>query len=97
MGEQLRVAPYLGVYYYGFNLSKPPFKDNPELRQALSMAIDREMLVGKASRAAAKRRRSAGCRAGVDNYDPPQLSYAALTQARAQSDCATPVQGGGLW
>lgn len=46
-GRELHVAPYLGSYYYGFNLSKPPFKDNPKLRQALTMAIDREVIVGK--------------------------------------------------
>jgi len=43
--EELHVAPYLAVYYYGFNLTRPPFKDHPKLRQALSMAIDREVLV----------------------------------------------------
>ena len=46
-GDQVRVAPYLGVYYYGYNLTKEPFASNPELRQALSMAIDRETLVEK--------------------------------------------------
>lgn len=46
-GKELHVAPYLGSYYYGFNLSKPPFKGNPKLRQALTMALDREVIVGK--------------------------------------------------
>jgi oligopeptide transport system substrate-binding protein len=46
-GDQLHVAPYLGVYYYGYNLTKPPFKDNAALRQALSMAVDREQLALK--------------------------------------------------
>ena len=33
--DELRVSPSLAVYYYGFNLTRPPFKDNPKLRQAL--------------------------------------------------------------
>ena len=41
---QLHVAPTLGVYYYGLALDLPPFKDALKLRQALAMAVDREVL-----------------------------------------------------
>jgi oligopeptide transport system substrate-binding protein len=44
---ELRIAPLLQVYYYGLNLTRPPFKDNPKLRKALSMAIDRETITDK--------------------------------------------------
>jgi oligopeptide transport system substrate-binding protein len=44
LGAQLRVGPQLNTYYYGFNLRRPPFKDAPGLRRALSMAVDREKL-----------------------------------------------------
>lgn len=44
-GAEVHRAAQLGVYYYGFNLTRPPFKDAPGLRQALSMTIDRDRLV----------------------------------------------------
>lgn len=43
-GDQLRISPYLGSFWLGFNLTKPPFKDNVKLREALSLAIDRDIL-----------------------------------------------------
>ena len=44
MPDRLVIAPYLGSYYYGLNLSKPPFKDNAPLRRALALAIDRDII-----------------------------------------------------
>lgn len=79
-GAQLHIAPYQNVYYYGFNLTKLPLKGNPELRQALSMAIDRDLLVDKIT----GRGESAAYSwvpPGVDNYAPTVFSYAPLTQA----------------
>ncbi len=47
LGEELVINPWLGIYYYGFNLTKPPFKDSLKLRKALAMAVDRDILTGK--------------------------------------------------
>ncbi len=47
LADDLRISPYLGIYYLGYNLLRAPFKDNKKLRQALSMAIDREILTNK--------------------------------------------------
>lgn len=44
---ELHIAPYLGSYSFGFNTAQPPFKDNIPLRKALTMALDRDILVGK--------------------------------------------------
>jgi len=78
-GDELHVSPQLNVYYYGFNLTKPPFKDNLALRQALSMAIDRELLaekvVGRGEAPA-----YSWVPPGVNNYEPPLSSFAALSK-----------------
>ena len=47
MRSELRVSPYLGIYYYGFNLTRGLFAKNKKLRQALSLAIDRQTLVDR--------------------------------------------------
>jgi ABC-type oligopeptide transport system substrate-binding subunit len=77
--DELHVAPYLGVYYYGFNLAKPPFKDSPGLREALSLAIDRDVLVrsitGRGEEAA-----YSWVPPGVENYEPRRLNYADQSQ-----------------
>ena len=44
LADELHVAPQLSTYYYGFNLQRPPFGNNPGLRRALSLVIDREKL-----------------------------------------------------
>ena len=42
--EALRIDPYLGVYFYRLNNTKPPLNDK-RVRKALALAIDRESLV----------------------------------------------------
>jgi oligopeptide transport system substrate-binding protein len=45
-GDQVRLGPYLGTYYYAFKINKAPW-DNAKLRHAVSMAIDRDYLAEK--------------------------------------------------
>ncbi len=44
LGKELHISPYLTTYYYGLNLTRPPFAGDAKLRQALAMAVDRELL-----------------------------------------------------
>ncbi|MDP1724962.1 MAG: peptide ABC transporter substrate-binding protein [Alphaproteobacteria bacterium] len=44
LSKELSIVPYFSIAYLGYNLTKPPFKDNIKLRQALSLAVDREIL-----------------------------------------------------
>lgn len=45
-GDAVRVAPYLGTYYYALN-HEDEFLSDPDVRRALSMAIDREFLASE--------------------------------------------------
>jgi oligopeptide transport system substrate-binding protein len=44
LGDQVVNAPWLGTYMLAFNFNMPPFRDNPALRRALIVAIDRAAL-----------------------------------------------------
>ena len=44
LGNELHISPQLNTYFYGFNLRRAPFKDQPGLRRALSLVIDRDKL-----------------------------------------------------
>ncbi|MGI9291147.1 MAG: peptide ABC transporter substrate-binding protein [Gammaproteobacteria bacterium] len=78
MPDEYTQAPYLGIYYYGFNVTKPPFKDNPALRRALSMAIDRSILTEKLT--AAGEVSAYGWVPPVQGYEPQQPDWADWTQ-----------------
>lgn len=42
--ESLRIEPYLGIYYYRCNVTRPPLNDK-RVRKALALALDRESLI----------------------------------------------------
>ncbi|OMP97002.1 ABC transporter substrate-binding protein [Raoultella terrigena] len=46
MGDRLDVSPQLATYYYEFNTTKPPFND-PRVRLALNMALDKDIIAEK--------------------------------------------------
>ncbi len=74
---ELRISPQLSTYYYGFNLSRPPFKDQPGLRRALSLVIDRERLT-TAVTGLGEAPAYGWVPPGVSNYTPQQFDYATL-------------------
>ncbi len=74
LGDQFHVAPYLGVYFFGFNLEQPPFRDQPGLRRALAMAADRSIITEYVS---------AGGEMPAYNFVPPLPGYPAPVPAWA--------------
>ena len=73
--DELRIAPSLAIYYIAFDLSEAPF-DNPELRQALSMAVDRDALVEVIGRG--EQPAHGLVPDGVRDYRPARFDWAAL-------------------
>lgn len=44
---ELVISPWSGSYFFGYNLLREPFIENPELRLALALALDRDLLTEK--------------------------------------------------
>lgn len=74
----MRVASTLTLYYYGFNLNQPKLRDNPKLREALSLAINREDLAEKVLGRGEAPAYSVVA-PGTSNYAPPRLAFASLS------------------
>ncbi len=81
LGAELHLVPYLGAFWYGYNLTRPPFKDSPELRRALSLAVDREVIADKLLQGAALPAYGF-VPPGTWNYTPQQPEWASWTRER---------------
>jgi oligopeptide transport system substrate-binding protein len=79
LGDQLVISPYLGSYYFGYNLTRPPFENAKELRTALAMAIDREILAERVT--GAGEIPAYGWVPPVAGYAGQQPDWASWTQA----------------
>jgi oligopeptide transport system substrate-binding protein len=80
LGNELHIAPQLSTYYYGFNLDRPLFGKNPEVRRALSMVIDRERLANSVLRVG-ELPAYGWVPPGVFNYSPQVFDYATQPMA----------------
>jgi oligopeptide transport system substrate-binding protein len=80
LGAELHISPQLSTYYYGFNLRRAPFKDQPKLRRALSLVIDREKLTRLVLRVG-ELPANGWVPPGMDNYTSQSFDYAELPMA----------------
>jgi oligopeptide transport system substrate-binding protein len=83
MPKELHIAPYAGVYYYAMNTAKPPFNDK-RVRVALSMAINREILVGKIT-TAGELPAYGFVPEGTAGYTPRRVPWRTMSQAEREA------------
>ncbi|MFT7286196.1 MAG: oligopeptide transport system substrate-binding protein [Halieaceae bacterium] len=74
-------APYIGTYFYLVNTERPPL-DDPRVRMALSMAVDRDILVKSVMQGSAYSAYSI-TPPGTLGYQPPKVFDYDLEGARA--------------
>ncbi|MCX6967932.1 MAG: peptide ABC transporter substrate-binding protein [Verrucomicrobia bacterium] len=74
-------APFLGVYFLRFNCTRPPFND-PRVRRAFGLVIEKRLLVDKITRAGEKPADSL-TPPGTGGYEPPHGPARDPDQARA--------------
>lgn len=73
-------APFLGTYFLRFNCTRPPFND-PRVRKAFALVVDKPLIVEKITRAGERPARSL-VPPGTGGYTPPEGPMLQLEQAR---------------
>lgn len=78
--DSLRIEPYMGVYFYRLNVTRPPLNDK-RVRRALALAIDRESIVKNVTRGD-QRPAYAVSYPGTAGYTPDARLKGDLAEAR---------------
>lgn len=81
---ELHIDPYFGLYFYGFNLTQPPF-DNPDLRKALTLAVDRDTLLNKV-RGLGETAAYGWVPPGTPGYEAARPAWADWTQVQRNAE-----------
>jgi len=84
LSKELYIAPSLCTYYYGFNTTKAPM-DNPKVRLAFSLAIDRQKLIDTVTKGEQNPAKSFACPGIFGNVaEDPSFVGVAFDPARAK-------------
>lgn len=77
MKDEFTNEAYLGTYYYVINLRRDPLGKHPDVREALSMAIDRQVIVDKITQANQLPAYS-WVPPGIIGYTPAKIAWADM-------------------
>jgi oligopeptide transport system substrate-binding protein len=83
--DELRVHPYLGSFWLGLNLNHPELGRSPELRRALALAINRDILVNTVLGAGELPAWSI-VPPGMAGYQPAMMAQGELSQQEREAE-----------
>jgi len=83
--NELVISPWMGSYFFGFNLSTEPFVENPNLRAALILAVDRQVITDKVTQFG-EQPSFALVPPGIDGYVPFSPGYADWSQEQRNEE-----------
>ncbi len=83
--NELVISPWMGSYFFGFNLSTEPFVENPDLRAALILAVDRQVITDKVTQFG-EQPSFALVPPGIDGYVPFSPGYADWSQEQRNEE-----------
>ena len=95
MPADLRIHPYLGTFWLGVNFHHGALGRSAELRQALSLAINREILVEKVLGAGELPGWSV-VPPGIEGYQPARMLYADASQQERENEARRLFQRSGF-
>lgn len=73
LATELQTAPLLGTMYLALDMTEPPFGSNRKLRQALSMAVDRDLIAMHVTLGVTPA--YAFVARGISDYKPPAYEW----------------------
>jgi oligopeptide transport system substrate-binding protein len=76
--DEVQTAPVLATLYLALNLSKPPLNTGREVRQALSMAVDREFIAEQVLMGVTPA--YAFVARGISGYQPPSYPWSSWSR-----------------
>jgi oligopeptide transport system substrate-binding protein len=79
-GAEIQTAPILGTLYLALDVTEPPLRDNRDLRQALSMAVDRDLISERVTLGVLPAYTFVA--KGITGYNPPAYEWSQWPRER---------------
>lgn len=95
LGPDLRVHPYLGSFWLGINMGDELLGGSRALRQALALAINREILV-RVVLGAGERPAWSVVPPGMPGYEPAMMAGSAMNQKQREAEARKLFESSGL-